>query len=51
MEYNVCTSSDLQTLIQACDQWIANGWRPQGGIAMTFLAGSSKIAYAQAFTR
>lgn len=50
MEYNVCASSDLHTLIEACNKWLANGWQLQGGVSMTSLPGG-KVAYAQAFTR
>ncbi len=48
MEYTVLFADSIDDLVKRVSEWIAAGWKPQGGVALADLRGAY---YLQAMIR
>jgi len=52
-EYTIAFNQNRDRLIEECNELIASGWTPQGGVAMSPISagGDSIILFLQAFIK
>jgi hypothetical protein len=54
MEYTVIKHDSIEALIEVVNEYIQDGWKPLGGVAISTSVGSgsySQSEYAQAMTK
>ena len=50
MEYTIADHWNLKEFVALCNNLIAEGWAPQGGVSKAYQS-SNSTSYVQAFTR